>query len=122
MAGIGARLIDGADAVKPRRRGSAETGQLRKDEPHPMRSLPARAQFGEHGCENRRLRRYETLQIEIGRCHRHLKLTSFTLLLYTSFIYYWTPAEPRERGRVMMGSRTIIAAAISAARHTSSAA
>src|SRR5882724_4453569 len=76
MAEIGARLIDGADTVKPGDRGSAETGQLRKDEPHPMASLAARAQFGKDGFENRRLCRHEALQIEIGRCH--LKLSSFT--------------------------------------------
>src|ERR1700674_4075877 len=40
---IRVRFIDGADAVKPGRRRSSETAQLRKDEPHPVGPLrPAR--------------------------------------------------------------------------------
>src|SRR6516225_5141175 len=72
---IRAGFIDGADAVKPGRRGSSETGQLRKDEPHQVGPLPACTQFGEHGLEDRRLRCYEALQIEaISHCHRKLSV------------------------------------------------
>src|SRR4029077_21258679 len=67
MGQIRPRFIDGADAVKPGRRGSSETAQLRKDEPHPVGPLPARSQFGEHGLEDRRLRCHEVLQIKAIR-------------------------------------------------------
>src|ERR1700747_3165150 len=76
---IGARLVEGADTVKPGRRGSTETRQLRKDKPHPVTLLSTRAQFGEHGLEDRGLRGHEALQIEgIGR--RHLEFSFFTRL------------------------------------------
>src|SRR5438552_17873959 len=55
MGQIRARFIDGADAVKPGCRGSSETGQLREDKPYPVAPLPAGAQFGEHGLEDRLL-------------------------------------------------------------------
>src|SRR5215813_2819342 len=103
MAEIGARFIDRADAVKPGGRGSAETGQLGKDEPHPMSPLAARAQFGEDGFENRRLCRHKPLQIELGRCH--LKPSSFTLLLYTSFTHYRILPSLTTGPRLNPGSR-----------------
>src|SRR5690349_12590266 len=86
MGQVCARFIDGVDAVKASRRGSAETGQLRKDEPHPVSPLPPRAQFGEHGFEDRFLGRYEALQIEaIVRCHRKLSLLTRRPRLGNSF-------------------------------------
>jgi hypothetical protein len=77
MGEIGARLVERGDAVELGRRGSAETAQLRKDEPHPVRPLPARAQFGEDSVENRGLRGHEALQVEEIGC-RHLEFSRFT--------------------------------------------
>jgi hypothetical protein len=53
---IGARFIDGADAVKLSRRGLSETDQLRKDEPHPVVSLPAGESRSPLQVENARSR------------------------------------------------------------------
>jgi hypothetical protein len=61
---IGARLGKRADAVIFGDRGTAETAQLRKDEPHPVAPLPARAQLAERAIENRHVRRHEALEIE----------------------------------------------------------
>src|SRR5437660_7655312 len=77
MGQIGARFIDGADAVKPCRRGMSEAGDLGKDEPHPVAPLPTGPQFGEHGLEDRRLRRHEALEIE-AIFRGHLKLSVFS--------------------------------------------
>jgi hypothetical protein len=54
----------GADAVKPSRRGSPETTQLRKTNHIQWLPLPACSQLSEHGLDDRRLRRHEALQIE----------------------------------------------------------
>jgi hypothetical protein len=46
-------------------RGTAETAQLRKDEPDPVGPLPTGPQLVYHGIENRLLRRHEALEIEL---------------------------------------------------------
>jgi len=64
MSEIGARLVEGADAIELRHRGAAEAAQLREDEPHPVAALLARLQLAKRDFEDRRLRRHESLEVE----------------------------------------------------------
>src|SRR5262249_1522501 len=60
---IGLSFFATGNRKQARLRASAEPSYLRKDEPHPVRLLAPRAQFGADLLDDRSLRRYEALQV-----------------------------------------------------------
>lgn len=61
---IGSGLIETGDGVALRHGTHAEPGELRKDEPHPVRTFAAVTKFGGHACMDGFLRLDKAGKIE----------------------------------------------------------
>src|SRR5271165_1848668 len=77
MGEVGLRLVQRGEGVKDRRQAHAEALDLRKDEPHPVALLAARAKLGADLAVDRLLRVDEALQVE-GIGHPNLALRGVT--------------------------------------------
>ncbi len=64
MPAIGFRLVEGCDCIGLRHRAGTQPGDLREDEPHPVRTLLALPEFMQHIVIDTRLRIDEALQIK----------------------------------------------------------
>ena len=69
------RLIKGGKRIALRHCAVTETGDLRKNIPHPVSFLPSRLQFGQRLIENRRLS-LDKMRERIVACHSHAKARS----------------------------------------------